>query len=139
MKLVLLHKGEFDMGSEETFSEEPMHHVTLTKDFYLGAEQVTVAQFRVFVKATGYKTETEQNGKGCLGLDPDTKWFAEKPEYTWRKPSFEQGDDHPVVCVSWNDAKAYVAWLSKMIVRYRNCSPTVMRVSSCSTVGFHPL
>ena len=31
----------------------------------------------------------------------------------WRNPGFEQGDDHPAVCVSWDDAKAYAGWLAQ--------------------------
>jgi formylglycine-generating enzyme required for sulfatase activity len=31
----------------------------------------------------------------------------------WRDPHFKQGDDEPVVCVSWEDAHAFCAWLSK--------------------------
>jgi formylglycine-generating enzyme required for sulfatase activity len=31
---------------------------------------------------------------------------------SWHNPGFRQDDDHPVVCVNWNDARAYAAWLS---------------------------
>ena len=34
-------------------------------------------------------------------------------ELSFRNPGFAQDDRHPVVCVSWDDAKAFAAWLSK--------------------------
>jgi formylglycine-generating enzyme required for sulfatase activity len=37
---------------------------------------------------------------------------VDEPQESWRNPGFAQDDGHPVVCVNWDDAKAYVAWLS---------------------------
>jgi sulfatase modifying factor 1 len=113
MTLVKIKKGEFVMGSEELPSEKPPHKVRLTRDFYLAIQPVTVAQFEAFVKDTGYQTEAQKNGKGALGFDVDARWFALKKDYSWRKPGFEQDGDHPVVCVSWNDADAFCKWLTK--------------------------
>ena len=48
----------------------------------------------------------------------DSCWTWEDGEWKdrsgrgWRNPGFSQRDSHPVVCVSWNDARAYVRWLS---------------------------
>jgi formylglycine-generating enzyme required for sulfatase activity len=113
MTLVRIRKGEFTMGSEELPSEKPIHKVRITKDFTLAAKPVTVGQFKAFVKDTGYQTEAEKNGKGATGFDAVSRWFAEKAEYNWKNPGFEQADDHPVVCVSWNDAEALCQWMSK--------------------------
>src|SRR5262249_34378750 len=35
------------------------------------------------------------------------------PKLTWQTPGWEQTDEYPVTCVSWNDAQAFCAWLSK--------------------------
>ena len=113
MKLVLIRKGEFQMGSEELPSELPIHKVRLTKDFYFGAHPVTVGQFKAFVKDTGYKTDAEMAGKSAVGIDAETRWYSSKNKTTWRNPGFEQADDHPVVCVNWHDADAFCKWLSK--------------------------
>ena len=112
IKLVLIPKGMFTMGSNELRSEKPIHQVRITKDSYMAIHPVTVGQFRAFVKDTKYKTEAEA-GKGGDGFDTATLWLAMKPEFTWRNPGFEQADDHPVVLVSWTDAMKFCKWLSK--------------------------
>src|SRR5207253_4694374 len=66
--------------------------------FYLGKHEVTRGQFRKFADAEGYETEAEKAGD----------------KSTWKKnESFTQTDDHPVINVSWNDARAFCTWLSK--------------------------
>ena len=113
MKLVLIRKGDFQMGSEEFPSEKPPRPARITKDFYLAIHHVTVGQFRAFVKDMGYKTDAEKDGKGAEGFDATIPWVTKKADFNWKNPGFEQGDDHPVVCVSWNDAVAFCQWLSK--------------------------
>jgi formylglycine-generating enzyme required for sulfatase activity len=131
MKLILIPAGEFTMGNAHSIDEEvaamepyggvdqgllageyPPHRVRITRPFYLGAHEVTVAQFRAFVAATGYKTEGEKDGLGGFGVDWPAGNFVQKPGWTWRSPGFAQADDHPVVHVSWNDAVAFCRWLS---------------------------
>ena len=81
--------------------------------FSMGKYEVTVDQFRRFVEATGYRTEAERNTDGNQGC---AIYTVEGWEYlagaSWRNPGFSIGDNHPVVCVSWNDAQAYVNWLN---------------------------
>jgi formylglycine-generating enzyme required for sulfatase activity len=112
MRLAAIPKGEFTMGSEELPSELPVHKVRITKVFMLAIHPVTVAQFKAFVKDTGHKTEAETR-KGALGFNNAARWFDKKAEYSWKSPGFEQPDDHPVVCVSWNDAVEFCKWLSR--------------------------
>jgi len=105
-EMVALAGGSFMMGDHSNgghVSEWPPHLVAVAP-FAIGQTEVTVAQFRAFVDATGHAA-TEDCG---LSVATDRR-----PE-NWRDPSFEQGDDHPVVCVSWHDAQAYAAWVSTL-------------------------
>jgi len=113
--LVVIGAGEFWMGSPEgeegRDGDERRHRVEIRRAFALGQTEVTVREFRRFVDASGYQTDAEKEGKGCY-VWKDSKWQL-AAGLNWRNPGFKQGDDHPVVCVSGNDALAYVKWLSQ--------------------------
>jgi formylglycine-generating enzyme required for sulfatase activity len=109
--MIVLPAGTFVMGSPDTEAnrdadEGPATSVTIAKAFAIGRTEVTRGQFAAFVTATGY-----QAAQQCM------VWSGAKLEMTpgksWRDPGISQTDDHPVVCVSWRDAAAYAAWLSK--------------------------
>jgi formylglycine-generating enzyme required for sulfatase activity len=118
MKLVRIAPGKFMMGSPKDEEgrydwEGPQHEVTISKAFYLGKYAVTRGQFRRFVEAEGYQTEAEKDDGG-YGFNEDTGEFEGRDKkYSWKNPGFTQTDDHPVVNVTWNDAKAYCRWLSR--------------------------
>lgn len=104
-EMVVVPSGKFIMGSPDdepgrSNRESPQHEVKLPRPFAIGRCAVTRGQFSVFVAATRYVANA-----------------------SWRAPGFLQDDSHPVVCVSWNDAHAYLAWLSK-------ASGTVYRLPS---------
>ena len=114
-EMVSIPGGMFRMGDlsgEGDEDEKPVHSVTVPA-FRLGRHEVTVDQFRRFVEATGYRTDAERNADGNAGCSVYTgdgfNWTA---GHSWRNPVFPVGDTHPVVCVSWNDAEAFVKWLS---------------------------
>jgi formylglycine-generating enzyme required for sulfatase activity len=110
--MVLIPGGTFSMGSENGESDEkPVHQVTLS-DFYLGKYEVTVAEFRVFINDTGYKTDAEKGGNSQVY--ENGKW-TDKAGLNWRNDAEGKTaqDNHPVIHVSWNDANAYCDWLSK--------------------------
>jgi hypothetical protein len=107
IELVSIPDGWFYMGSEDGDEDEKRRHkVTISQPFYLGKTKVTVAQFQRFVDATGHKTEAEKEGD---------QWTWKKPGYLTR--SFDQTGEHPVVCVSWNDA----VFLEANTFVYRRC------------------
>ena len=115
MKLTLIPSGEFLMGSPESEKgrandEGPQHRVSITKPFYLGVHEVTNGQFADFVNEKNYTTDAERNQKGAYGLTSDGV-LVPMSNYSWRNTGFSQTNDHPVVCVSWNDAKAFCDWL----------------------------
>ena len=118
MKLTLIPPGTFLMGlSEEDRNAfagaKPPRRVWIDAPFYLGTCEVTRDQFRRFVEVTGYITDAEKDGEGGWGYNPRTRTPEQDPRYTWRDPGFAQDGEHPVVNVSWNDAVAFAAWLSR--------------------------
>ncbi len=100
--------GRFLMGSTSGEAKELPVHEVLLGDYWIGKYPVTVYQFEKFVTSTAYVTDAE-NGEGC--------WIESggdiRHDVSWRRPGFDQPPDHPVVCVSWNDAMAYANWFSE--------------------------
>ncbi len=86
-------------------TEGPQRTVTIDKPFAIGRHAVTRDQFSAFVRDTAYEVQP-----GAYVWMGDA--FVRDPNATWKAPGFDQTDEHPVVCVSWNDARAFAAWLS---------------------------
>ena len=118
MILARVPAGDFRMGAPDDDDlaephEKPQHRVRIGRAYYLGTYEVTVGQFRAFVKATGFKTAAETDGKGASGYDPATRGFVyNSTKYGWRHPGYPQDNRHPVVNVNWYDARAFCDWLS---------------------------
>jgi formylglycine-generating enzyme required for sulfatase activity/tRNA A-37 threonylcarbamoyl transferase component Bud32 len=114
MQFAWIPPGSFRMGSPRgelgRFVGETQHKVTLTKGFYMGTHLVTRGQFTTFVEKAGFTTEADR--AGGAGILTDKGWIL-RPGANWRNPGFEQTNDHPATCVSWNDALAFAKWLSK--------------------------
>jgi formylglycine-generating enzyme required for sulfatase activity len=97
------------------------HSVRISQGFFLGDTEVTVKQFRVFVKSTNFVTDAEQPNSNVNGYDPIRKVFftpGKKAAFTtgkfdWKQTGFDQSEDHPVCNVSFRDAQAFIGWLSK--------------------------
>jgi len=115
-EMVVMPLGDVTMGAPPGEEEaeavpirfrgraQPQHKVYLGDAFAVSRYEVTVGEFGRFVMATGRKMD------GCwLSVKREWKLLEER---SWRLPGYGQTDRDPVVCVSWEDAKAYVDWLS---------------------------
>jgi formylglycine-generating enzyme required for sulfatase activity len=104
--MVLIPAGSFSMGCDtdaDAFSadEKPLHKVFLDA-YYIDRYEVTNAQYRLFILATGRSAP-----------------FADRPwaePYNWKGTNYPAGKgNYPVVLVSWEDAVAYAAWIKKRL------------------------
>lgn len=102
--LVALPGGEFSMGDDAGMPDERPAHRVSVRGFKLSVHEVTVAQFRQFVTQTRYDNPLWVNY-------PCESSGGRLP--SWERPGYPQGEDFPVVCVSWADAQAYTDWLSR--------------------------
>jgi len=117
LQLVTLPPGSFMMGSESGGGDEkPVHKVTIDYSFDIGRTEVTVGQFKEFAEATGHKTDAELHAGAWHCPCPDRLGYARGRN--WHDPGFDQTDEYPVVCVSYNDAKAFCEWLSEQSGQY---------------------
>ena len=110
-ELVVVPAGTFLMGSPSyepgrDEDEGPVHQVTIGQAFAVGKYEVTVGEYGSFVETTGYEGESE-----CY-VRTGEQWKEEKGR-SWQNPGYRQTERDPVVCVSWQDARAYAEWLSR--------------------------
>ena len=117
-ELVVVPSGSFMMGSPSheqgpDEDEGPVHRVRIGEPFAVGVYEVTVSEFGRFAEGTGHST-----GNSCWTYEGG-EWKS-REGFGWRDPGFRQAGSHPVVCVSWDDARAYATWLSRRTgERYR--------------------
>ena len=141
--MVHLQGGIFTMGSEDFYPEEkPLRRVRVDA-FWIDETPVTNAEFARFVEATGHVTlaEIAPHPRDDPGMDPSlavpgslvfaspaakldladwTRWWQFRAGADWRHPygpesSLEGLEDHPVVHVCFDDAKAYAKWCGKSL------------------------
>ena len=132
-EMVVVPAGSYEMGSPTSEAgrgenEGPVHQVTISQPFAVGVYEVTRGEFGRFVEATGhsfvevtgYEVDKAKalRDDGILSEDMLKMTLKIWNNCNWRNPAlyFEdrmQGEREPVVCVSWEDAQAYVQWLSQ--------------------------
>lgn len=116
-ELVRLPAGTFTMGCVvgdsgcETW-ELPRHQVTLSRNVWMSRTEITVAAYRRFVSATGFRTRAQETGRG-------RDWNATSGEWEWMagltfERPFADGspleEQWPAVQIAWHDADAYCRW-----------------------------
>ncbi len=108
--MTVLPPGGFEMGSLDdeiarSDQEGPRHHVDIDRPFAVAVYAVTRNEYAHFVKDTG-----RRSGPDCIILTRDNS--AKIDGADWRHPGFAQTARHPIVCVDWEDAQAYIVWLN---------------------------
>jgi formylglycine-generating enzyme required for sulfatase activity len=98
-------------GSMEAVADESPQHQVSVSSFALGKYDVTRGDYAAFARESGYAA-----GDGC-GRGLAIANYEKDPRSAWNNPGFSQTDRDPVVCVSWQDAHAYVAWLNRKVGR----------------------
>ena len=84
-----------EIPSDTTGEVKPKEEkISFPDGFWMGKTEVTVKQFRNFIKQTKYVTEAEKANN----------------KFTWKSPGFKQQDNHPVVYLNYKDALAYTLW-----------------------------
>jgi formylglycine-generating enzyme required for sulfatase activity len=108
--MVTIPAGNFMMGSEGGDpAATPIHAVTLDA-FQISKYAVTVAEFKKFAEDTGFKRDFTCNDF----IDKDgLRGPTHQGSGRWDKHRYSHSEFQPVVCISWQDAKEYAAWLTK--------------------------
>jgi formylglycine-generating enzyme required for sulfatase activity len=96
------------------YESERQQKVTVNGGFWLGRTEVSVGQWRLFVAATGYRTDADRRGESLAPQQPGKPWGSVKgANWTDPKFGFEVKNNDPVSCISWNDAARFCEWLNE--------------------------
>jgi formylglycine-generating enzyme required for sulfatase activity len=118
-EMIVVPHGGFRMGASDgdraaQDNERPQRYVRFDRGFALSVREVTVAEFRRFIVATGHRTRAERRGYS-MPYDERSGNFVRRSGVDWR--SAYDGSpapaDAPVLHVSSVDAEAYAAWLAE--------------------------
>ena len=113
-------RGRFEIPKVFADREALQLDVTIAKPFAVSKYEITRGMYGRYVEEAQVVTEP-----GCAGFDITTGTWPFNKAWSWRDPGFPQGNDEPVVCMNFPDAKAFVEWLAKKTGKpYRLLSET---------------
>jgi formylglycine-generating enzyme required for sulfatase activity len=116
-EMVAVPPGRFTMGAPAGEEERanwpadrrgnsvPQHLVTIRHKFAIGKFDVTRDEYAQFVAET-HRPDPDS----CITLAASGTFIPTNGN--WHSPGFPQTGRDPAVCVGWDDAQAYVSWLS---------------------------
>lgn len=114
--MIALPAGEVAMGSpveeDGRNSDERLHAAVVSEPFAMGRTEITIGEFSKFARSVGYRTEADRES-ACLRTDDEGIELVADLSLSWEKPGYPVTREHPVVCVTWNDARAYAEWLGE--------------------------
>lgn len=125
MTLIYIPAGEFTMGYTEkeithvaSSNYQFINHKVMLDGYWMDMTEVTNDMFAKFINETQYVTDAEKRGNGYVALP--TVYWQRVDGASWkhpRGPDSNQGgfENHPVVQVSWNDAKGYCDWAGRRL------------------------
>ena len=111
--MVKIPTGSFRMGADDGGDFEQPVRTVFVDAFWVDATLVTNADFSEFVSKTKHKTEAEKIGAAWSYKDGK---FQHVASLTWRSFATADRQNHPVLLVSWHDAKAYADWAGKRLL-----------------------
>ncbi len=114
-EVVVIKAGSFLMGSNNgPDNEQPQHRVSIAHGFALGVKELSVAEFRLFIDSSGYRTTAERVGKSSV-YDETAGRLTHRKGVNWAYDytGGQADEDLPVLHVNLLDARAYVQWLSR--------------------------
>lgn len=110
--------GTVQIGSLDGLENEKPTFELYIPNFWIDEKLVTVAEFRLFIRLTGYMTDAEKYQNGMLYDSLSQEWFPSQDAY-WEYPlgldKPKAKDNAPVTMISWNDAQTYAIFIKKRL------------------------
>ena len=107
LRFVKIPAGTTVMGDIKGQEDEKPRVTVSLSEFYMQDTEITVRAFQEYVESAKISIKS-----GCQ-LYQNGWRFNEAA--SWQDPGYKQGPDHPVVCISWDDATKFADWLSNQL------------------------
>jgi formylglycine-generating enzyme len=114
LEMVLVEAGSFLMGSiSGGEDEEPVHSVSITKDFYISKYEIAHYQFIEFLNSSGVTANGTFRGVELIDMDDSDCAIGYGSKFYFKKSSRAEDDKTPAIEVTWYGGIEYCNWLSE--------------------------